>query len=65
MPAELVKRAALCVLFAFDNLSAFLQRDRALPAVFDFGPPLLWNDPPWEPIHIKAKIMKFAQVNVC
>ena len=64
MPAQFVKTATLRVLLAFNDELMFLKRDGALGLKFDFRPKPLGNERPRQPVHRKAEIVQFPQMNV-
>ncbi len=64
MPAQLVISAMFRVLFAGDDGLMFRRGDRSLLFEPQFGPLLLGQDRPGQPIHVEGEIMNSPKENV-
>src|SRR5439155_495118 len=64
MPAQLVKVAAFRVFLPLNDELVFLDSDGALWLETNFRPKTLGNEWPGKPVHRKAKIVKFPQMDI-
>ena len=64
MPAQFVKAASLRVLFPINDELMFFAGNGALLLEAHFRPEALWNERPRQPVHGKAEVVKFPQMDV-